>query len=162
MEETKLDNQILSVAKELLEKVGFEAEVKLVENSFEVGALPVVSIESEKDLSILIGKNGQNLNALEHIIRLIAFRRVGGPEQKIPNFAVDINDYRKSRSRYILDLAKSAASRVINTQRAEALAPMSSYERRLVHTELASYKEVLTESIGEEPRRRIVIKPLVI
>lgn len=162
MEEPKLDNQILAIAKDILEKVGFSADVKLIENNIESSALPVVSIESENDLSILIGKNGQNLNALEHIVRLIAFRRAGGGDQKIPNFAVDINDYRKSRSRYILELAKNAASRVISTQRAEALAPMSSYERRLVHTELASCKEVLTESIGEEPRRRIVIKPLVI
>ena len=56
--------------------------------------------------------------------------------------------------------ARAAVAKVRNTRRAEALAPMSPYERRVVHMELASYSDVITESIGQEPQRRIVVKPL--
>lgn len=157
-------NQIIQVAKDLLERAGFSANVRMAEAGFGYGATPVVLIESENDLSVLIGKNGQNLNALEHLIRIISSRKTTSPEgeSERPGFLVDINDYRKSRSRYILEIARHAAQRVISTQKAEALAPMTPYERRLIHTELASYKEVQTESIGEEPRRRVVVKPLTL
>jgi spoIIIJ-associated protein len=162
MDKIEQNNQIIEIVKELLGKMGFEAGARLVEGGFEGSSFPVLSIESDNDLSMLIGKNGQNLNALEHLIRLIIFRKNGDQNQNSSNFAVDINDYRKSRTKYILETAKNAVSRVVASQRAEALAPMSSYERRIVHTELASCKDIHTESIGEEPRRRIVIKPLII
>jgi len=159
-----LNNKILEIAKDLLDKMGFEAQVSFFDNSFSGSSLPVLSIESENNLSMLIGKNGQNLNAFEHLLRTIVFHKTKDNDQEntIPNFTVDVNDYRKSRAGYVLEIAKNAVSRVISTQKAEALIPMSSYERRLIHTELASCKDVQTESIGEEPRRRVVIKPLVI
>lgn len=109
---------------------------------------------------MLIGRNGQNLNAFEHVIRLIVSKQIGHQDDAQKSFVIDVNDYRKSRARYILEVAREAAQRVISNQKAEILLPMSSYERRLVHMGLASYKEVQTESIGEEPRRRVVIKPL--
>ena len=74
------------------------------------------------------------------------------------NLILDVNDYRKSRAIYLIDLAKQAVNRVRNTQKAEALLPMTSYERRVVHMELASCPDIATESIGEEPYRRVVIK----
>jgi len=74
---------------------------------------------------------------------------------------IDINDYRKSRTNYLMDLARQAVGRVRNTQKAEALVPMTPYERRVVHMELASCPDITTESIGEEPHRRVVIKPFV-
>ena len=155
-----IEAQIIATTKEVLNRAGFDGEVKI--NSGTVNAaMPVVTIESEDDLGILIGKNGQNLTALEHILRLIMIKRNQNNKAMI-NFVLDINNYRQAKSGYITEQAHSAAQRVISTQKAEALAPMTAYERRLVHTELASYKEVQTESIGEEPRRRIVIKPLLL
>jgi len=62
----------------------------------------------------------------------------------------------------VVEKALEVAHRVRISKKAEALVPMSSYERRLVHVELASYADLETESIGEEPKRRIVIKPLII
>jgi spoIIIJ-associated protein len=158
--------KIVEIAKDLLSKVGFEGEIKLIEpyNAGGMGAFSTLSVESESDLSMLIGKNGQNLTAFEHLIRLIATKQLSNPEDNEPtptNFIVDINDYRKSRAGYLTDIARNVARRVIQTQRAEALLPMNAYERRLIHAELASFKEVQTESIGQEPRRRIVIKPQV-
>lgn len=158
-------NKIIEIAKDLLQRIGFEGEVKFTENGSSESKLATISIESDKDLSMLIGKNGQNLEAFERLVRLLATRKLttatagqADPENDL-HFIVDVNDYRKSRTDYLVGVAKDAARRVIQTQRAEALSPMSSYERRLVHTELASYKEIQTESIGQEPRRRIIVKP---
>jgi len=153
--------EIVSTAKDLLQKIGFEAEVKLIENEHVAESnFFTVAVESDKDLSILIGKNGQNLNAFDHIVRLVVARKLAASEDKNGfNFIVDVNDYRKSKTNYLVEVARNVARRVSQTQRAEALLPMSSYERKLVHTELASFKEVQTESIGQEPRRRIVVKP---
>ena len=167
-EESK--KSIIEITKDLLQRVGFDGEVKLIENDFgnsestepQINSF-TVAVESDKDLSILIGKNGQNLNAFDHVVRLLVARKLGATEEKNPlTFIVDVNDYRKSRTNYLVEIARNVARRVLQTQKAEALAPMSSYERKLVHTELAGYKEIQTESIGQEPRRRIVVKPQLI
>ena len=98
-----------------------------------------------------------NLRALEHVIRAIAYKKL--PENT--NFILDINNYRKSRANYLIEQARTAAIRVKESKKPEALWPMSSYERRLIHVELAPHTNVLTESIGKEPNRRVVIKPLL-
>lgn len=163
MSNENYQNQILEVVKGLLDKAGFSANINVIEGGFGASAMPIISIESENDLSVLIGKNGQNLNALEHLVKIIVFRKTPADENFEQNaFLVDINGYRKSRAHYILEVARNAARRVVDSQKAEALIPMNPYERRLVHTELASLKEIQTESIGEEPRRRVVIKPLIL
>ncbi|OGN03915.1 MAG: hypothetical protein A2831_02400 [Candidatus Yanofskybacteria bacterium RIFCSPHIGHO2_01_FULL_44_17] len=166
----KIKNKITETVQDLLRRVGFEGEVRLNESLAVVdpdnstnnsrASLMVASVESENDLSMLIGKNGQNLSAFEHIARLLVSRNVSITASQSPiSFIVDINDYRKSRTNYLVDVARNVAKRVIQTQRAEALLPMNAYERRLVHTELATFKDLQTESIGQEPRRRIVVKP---
>lgn len=157
MENQEYKNKILETTKTLLTKIGFEGEVKFIEGNQEEGKLAVVSIESENDLSMLIGKSGQNLSAFEHLVKLLVLKQ--GEASPNCNFVVDINDYRKAKAGYLIELARETARRVIQTQKAEAMLPMSSYERKVVHTELASFKEVQTESIGQDPRRRIVIKP---
>jgi spoIIIJ-associated protein len=151
-------SKVIEITKDLLQRVGFKGEVKFVENGPSESRLATVSIESDEDLSMLIGKNGQNLEAFERLVRLLASRKLADLESDL-RFTVDINDYRKSRTDYLIGVARDVARRVIQTQKAEALSPMSSYERRLVHTELASYKEIQTESIGQEPRRRVIVKP---
>jgi spoIIIJ-associated protein len=151
-------NTIIEITRDLLSKVGFDGEVRLVENDSSTGNFTTVSVESDKDLSMLIGKGGQNLYAFEHLVRLMVARKTANPVGDF-NFIIDVNDYRKSRTDYLIGLAKDAAQRVIQTGKAEALSPMSSYERKLIHTELASHKEIQTESIGQEPRRRVIVKP---
>lgn len=114
-----------------------------------------VDIRTESDAKLLIGKNGQNLQALEHVVRLMAARR---PE--VVSVSLDVNDYRKEKMSELVERVRQVAGRVRETKKSEALQPMTSYERRVVHTELASWHEVTTESVGQEPQRRIVIKPL--
>lgn len=116
----------------------------------------VAAISAPEDARFLIGKNGQNLQALEHVVRSMFLK--DAQERDVTLF-VDVNDYKKSRASHVATLAREAVLRVRNTQRAEALIPMSPYERRIVHMELASISDVTTESIGQEPQRRIVVKP---
>lgn len=117
-----------------------------------------IAVYTPENARFLIGKNGENLKALEHIIRAMLLKN----NKEISGITLDVNDYKKSRASYVIELAKTTAARVRNTQRAEALCPMTAYERRVVHTELASCPDLSTESVGDEPQRRVVIKPLVI
>jgi len=158
METDDAKSKIVEIIKDLLGRLGFGGDIRVIENNSAGGRFATISIESNDDLGMLIGKGGQNLYALEHLIRLIAGRKLVNPEGNL-NFMIDINDYRKSKANQLISLAREVAQRVIQTQKAEALSPMNSYERRLIHTELASFKEIRTESVGQEPRRRIVVKP---
>lgn len=137
--------------------VGFmnlDCQVEVREESGSESKAMLVSIYTPDNARFIIGKNGQNLKDFEHLIRAAILKNNEGY-----NIVVDINDYKKSRASFVVDAAKQAVSRVRNTQKAEVLTPMSAYERRIVHMELASYPDVATESIGDEPQRRIVIKP---
>ena len=71
---------------------------------------------------------------------------------------VEINDYKKQKEEKLKRLANKMADNVIRFRKPIKLEPMSAYERLIIHTELATRKDVETESIGEEPRRRVVIK----
>lgn len=162
MTENNHDNQdiLKNITQEILGYLGYNAEVSIFSNEKDPN-LKVISINSLDNLSALIGKNGQNIKSLEQIIRLLYFKKIT-EEQKPAVFMVDLNDYRRLKAKQVVEKALEVAYRVRISKKAEALVPMSSYERRLVHVELASYADLETESIGEEPKRRIVIKPLII
>jgi len=113
------------------------------------------SIYAPDNAHLLIGKNGQNLQALEHLIRVATLK-----DSADTAIMLDVNDYKKTKAFQVLELARNVVAQVRNTRKAHALAPMSSYERRVVHMELASYSDVVTESVGQDPQRRIVVKPL--
>ena len=117
----------------------------------------LLAIYTPENAKFLIGKNGQNLKSLEQVLRAMFLKKI--PE--FANIVVDVNDYKKSRTMEIVDIARQAVTRVRSTQKAEALFPMSAYERRIVHMELASCPDIATESIGAEPNRRIVVKPFI-
>lgn len=74
---------------------------------------------------------------------------------------VDVNSYRKERERLIIEIAKAAARKVLITKTDVELPAMNAYERRLVHTELATRPDVKTESAGDKRDRRVVVKPLL-
>ena len=72
---------------------------------------------------------------------------------------LDINDYKKKKEEYLKELARSAAEEVALTKREKILGSMLAYERRIIHMELSNRENIETESIGEEPERRVIIKP---
>ena len=149
-------DRVLETVKKMVDFMNTTCQIDIKEESSDdrgERAL-VVSIQTPDSARFLIGKNGQNLKALEHVLRAMLVK-----DSKEGTIVLDVNDYRKSRTSYLVDVAKQAVTRVRNSQKAEALFPMSAYERRIIHMELAAYPDVATESIGSDPQRRIVIKP---
>ena len=147
-------NNLTETIKRIILPMNVPCEIDIREEMAGEKEIVFASISAPEDAKFLIGKNGQNLQALEHVVRSLFLKQSEGL-----TLFVDVNDYKKSRATYVATLAKEAVLRVRNTQRAEALTPMSPYERRIVHMELASVSDVTTESIGQEPQRRIVVKP---
>ena len=72
---------------------------------------------------------------------------------------MDVNDYKKKKVEYLIELAHSVADEVSLTKKEKVLDSMQAYERRIIHLELADRSDVVTESIGQEPERRIVVRP---
>ncbi len=107
------------------------------------------------DLSILIGPKAETLNALQYIAGLIISKEVG---HSVP-LVVDVEGFRARRSQQIRQIARRMAEQAVRTGKRQALEPMPASERRLVHIELRDHPEVSTESVGEEPRRKVTIIP---
>jgi len=105
--------------------------------------------------AILIGKNGKTLDAITTVVKQVVHKEIG----TYFNLTIDIGEYKVQQQKRIESLAKRVAREVGKTKIAAKLDPMNSYERRLVHTVLADYPKVITESEGEEPNRFVVIKP---
>lgn len=105
--------------------------------------------------SILIGKNGRTIGALQNIIRQIVLPKIDNEFQII----IDVGNYKENRIHNIEYLAKKTAKEVAKTKVEAKLDSMNSYERRAVHNILSNNKYVYTESFGEEPNRYVVIKP---
>ncbi len=151
---------IEKVAKDLLEKMGFEKAVIQVSTKIspreEASPVQVEIKTKDASSSYLIGKHGVNLSALQHLLRVLVKR--SAPESEI-GFNVDVNDYRKEQQRGITDLAREIAEKVSMEQQSMALRPMNSFERRLVHTELANFEGIETESFGEGEERKVIIRP---
>ena len=105
--------------------------------------------------SILIGKNGQTLQALTMVVKQIVFNKI----HSYPYLILDVENYKEKQVKYLERLAKNIAREVKETKEEVALENMNSYERRVIHNILTDNKYVYTESIGEEPNRHVVIKP---
>jgi spoIIIJ-associated protein len=107
------------------------------------------------DLSILIGPRSETLNALQYIASLIVSKEIGHNLTLV----VDVQGFRARREQQIRQMARRMAEQAIKTGRRQVLEPMPASERRLVHIELRKNPLVTTESIGEEPRRKVTINP---
>ncbi len=144
---------------ELLEKMKIEAHVsaRFGEPDEGRGRIPVhVDVQGD-DLSVLIGKRSETLNALQYITRLIVNKELGQAVMLV----IDVEGYRTRREQQLRRLAQRMAEQAIKTQRRQTLEPMPANERRIVHMELRHHPEVTTESFGEEPNRKVTITPKV-
>lgn len=149
METSKLE-LIKSKIIELLHVMGFEAAVF---ERAEEGRI-VFNIKTS-DAQLLIGKQGANLEALQHIIRLLLRKY---PEAEGIAFALDVDDYKDKRVIYLKELARKAAHQVRTSGRGVMLDPMLAYERKTVHDYLSLFSDISSQSTGQEPDRRVVIK----
>jgi len=152
--------QVAEVARqtlaELLGKMGIECEVVIrKEESTEAQESPTTLDVVGGDLSILIGRRGEVLSALQYITRLIVSREV---EQWV-NVVVDIERYKQRRANSLAQLAQRIAERVASTKQPVALEPMPPNERRVIHVALHDHPAVTTQSVGKGDNRKVTIIP---
>ncbi len=142
----------IKIQKTALNLIGhFDSEAKVeIETVEEVYRL---NIESEL-APMLIGRRGQNLQALEHVLRLMIAKEA---EEFLP-LSLDIAGYKVMREKEITEIAKELAQKVLTSGEEDILPPMNSFERRLVHMALAEIEGIQTDSEGEEPYRKIIIR----
>ena len=107
------------------------------------------------DNSMLIGRDGKTLAALQSMAKQINYVFSDEPQ----NITIDVGGYKEKRILQLEILATKTAKEVAKTKVEARLKPMNSYERRIVHAKLSEWRDVETESVGEEPNRYLVIKP---
>jgi len=112
-------------------------------------------IINAQDNPILIGKNGKTLDAIQTLIK--NYINVFVEEHYV--ILVDVGGYKEQRKKQLEILATKTAKEVARTKVPARLGKMNAYERRVIHTKLSDWRDVSTESEGEEPNRFIVIKP---
>jgi spoIIIJ-associated protein len=105
------------------------------------------------DLGVLIGRRSETLNALQLIASLIVSKAADQWVQLI----VDVEGYRTRREHQLRQMARRIAEQAIKTGKRQVLEPMTPNERRIIHLELREHPDVETESIGEEPNRKVTI-----
>jgi len=107
------------------------------------------------DLSVLIGRRSETLNAFQYVASLI----IGKESQQFVQLTVDVEGYRDRREKQLVQMAKRMADQVAKNGRKQTLEPMPSAERRIIHIALRDHPAVMTESTGEDPYRKVVILP---
>jgi spoIIIJ-associated protein len=138
----------------LMGHLGFDARVEVAVG--ETSRLNVVAQGDDRDaLGALIGRKGERLSALQHLVNLMLSKEIGAWTRVL----VDVEDYRGRRERQLRELAERAAARVVETGKMLQLEPMPALERRWIHLTLRDHTGVATQSIGEEPNRRVVLVP---
>ena len=159
LEAAEATPEALAAGKEILETLmghlGFEGVTVEIREG-ETSRLNVVGDGADREaLGSLIGRKGERLSALQHLVNLMLSRRTG----QWTRVLVDVEDYRGRRERQLAELAARAAERVAETGKMLQLEPMPALERRWIHLALRDNDTVATQSIGEEPNRRVVVLP---
>jgi len=156
-----------------LEKIRKETQKFFEKMNFDIGTEIEIKQTKENAVSlnlttqepqILIGKDGQTLMDIQHLLKRILgkilYKEDNDTEEHI-FIDFDINNYKERKIEYLKELANELANEVVLTKKEKILNPMSSYERRIIHLELSERKDVETKSIGEEPMRKVAITPLI-
>jgi len=141
---------------ELLEKMKVEAQVATrYGEADDEGHHPIYVDIHGDDLSFLVGRRAEILNALQYIVNLI----VGKQLERWVQIVVDVKGFRARREYQLRQIARRMADQAVKAGRRQVLEPMSAAERRIIHLELRDHPDVTTESIGEEPSRKVTIVP---
>ena len=140
--------------KNLIIDMNIEAELSLSDG--EDGNY-VIHISGE-EAGMLIGHHGETLDQLQYLVNLAANKKKGDDDDReYTRIIVDVEGYRAKREDTLRALARRTAARVLKYKRSVTLEPMCAYERRIIHSEIQSIQGVMTNSIGVENNRRIVI-----
>jgi spoIIIJ-associated protein len=134
---------------ELLDLLDFDGDIDLdVE-----GNRAVVSIDGGDDLEKLVGRRGEVLDALQELTRLAVHQKTGERSRLM----LDVAGWRRRRRDELAGLGQKVAQRVLSSGEREELAPMTPFERKIVHDAVAAVSGVRSESEGQEPARRVVV-----
>jgi len=133
-------------------------------DAFDLGAQAKSIIDDEvvvvdvtgDNLGLLVGPKGATLHAIEELVRTVVQRQTDGHGVRIH---VDVAGYRAKRRAALADFTTNLAEKVLETGRAQALEPMSASDRKVVHDTAAEIDGITTISEGEDPRRRVVLRP---
>lgn len=140
----------------LLQKMDFQAEVEVtVEDG--AGQTFLCMARVKGDQNFLIGQYGANLAAIQHIVRMILYKKT---KERL-NVIVDVNGYFSDKKILLEQEAEKAAGEAVRDQISVMMRPMLSYERKIVHNFLAKNPDVATESIGQGNERKIIIRPKI-
>ncbi|MBU6415063.1 hypothetical protein KGQ34_02390 [Patescibacteria group bacterium] len=152
--DTKIKEQIKNKTSEILRALGVDFSIE--ESPYATSADDVSFNIVTADAGILIGERGQNLLALEHVVKRIIRKEKG---ELVARFSLDVNGYRAHQVEELKEAARGFAKKVRLYRKEIRLDPMTSYERRIIHIVLAEYPDIVTESVGRDPYRAIVIRP---
>jgi spoIIIJ-associated protein len=108
------------------------------------------------DSRFMIGREGETLRSLNHLVRKMAEKATGTEE--ISNIFVDVNGYQKKRFDSLKNIAHMMAERAKYFKSNIEVDPMPANERRIIHMFLEGIPDIKTESEGYGPSRRVVIK----
>ena len=153
-EDAIVGRQVLS---ELLVKLGVEAQVSVhLTDDDDEGEEPhwMLNVTGER-INRLIGRRGETLSCLQHIVRLICSRRL----ERRANIIVDVAGYKNGRSNRLRGLANRLAKQAVQQGRTITLEPMHANERRIIHLTLRGRQDVTTRSVGEGRTRKVTIVP---
>jgi len=134
---------------EIVKAVGCEATVE----TFDTDEGIEVEINGE-EVGCLIGRHGDTLNAIQYLANLI----VNQNSEEYVRVTVDVENYKKARKEKLIAIANKAAERATKYKRSVSMDPMSSYDRKIVHSALQNNKYIETASQGEEPNRFVVVR----
>lgn len=172
------DNQAIikklvsSVTEKFFQSLGYKLKAQvLINTSFfskkiksgQENSLAVKVLGAE-EVGILIGFKGETLNSLQTILSLLINKQI---KEKLKDkeaagwwfISLDVGGWREEREESLIEIAEKAAQRAIASGENVPLSAMGAHERRILHVYLNSKKEIESASVGEEPNRRIVIRP---
>ena len=155
MSEDVVESTVQEVLEEVVAGLGLKGEVD-VDRDGDV----VTGTVHGHDLGLFIGRHGQTIDAVQHLIFRIALARGAGDEGDL-RVVIDAEGYRARRAEALQRLADQAAEDARRQGRPVALDVMTASERKLVHEYLRDRGDVETYSEGEEPDRHLVVAPLV-
>lgn len=150
---TEPADRVRAVVERILDQLELEGEVEITEDDDVISA----NVVGDDDYGLLIGKRGQTIDAVQLLCFQAAFQGIRDRKRVV----LDAADYRARREEVISERADRAAEKAISSGDEVELDPMTARERRIVHEHLKSRTEVDTFSAGDEPRRRVVVAPLL-
>lgn len=143
-----------AILKEITEELLAKLEVSATADVDMTDDVADIAIQTEES-GLIIGYHGEILEALQHLISLMASKKLG----RFIRVSIEVGDYKKNRTEYLERLAQQTKDKVLQDRRAHTLSSLKSWERRVIHLALQNDEEVVSESVGEGKDRVLVIKP---